>query len=197
MLTPMKLAPLVRPAVALGAALALSIPAHAMAPATAAEPGPVTGDPVALTSADFRFATGPVVANMKTGTATVGDVVYTFPKKVPLYYGSEFTDTVIGTGKDDVIYGFGGDDVIKAGGGHDLVRGGLGDDRIGGATGDDVIKGGKGDDLLKGRAGADRLHGNSGADSLRGGDGPTGARDHCKGGAGHDSARGCESRSGI
>lgn len=52
--------------------------------------------------------------------------------------GSEFADTLTGTGANNLMSGGGGADVLIAGGGRDVLDGGIGEDRMYGGAGNDL-----------------------------------------------------------
>jgi CSLREA domain-containing protein len=114
------------------------------------------------------------------------------------YVGTNGRDVLTGTaapdvflllGGNDTAFGLGGSDVFCGAGGKDKEVGGPGRDRLYGDTGKDKLIGDGGNDLLAGGGGADKLLGGVGNDDLRG----NGGEDLCNGGgAGHDSAAGCE-----
>ncbi|WP_108817344.1 calcium-binding protein [Pseudovibrio sp. Alg231-02] len=76
---------------------------------------------------------------------------------MPIFSGTDQSETIIGTHGDDAIYGEGGDDIL---------RGGLGDDYIFGGNGNNLIEGGDGNDVIY--AGIeDRIYGGAGDDIIR------------------------------
>jgi Ca2+-binding RTX toxin-like protein len=123
--------------------------------------------------------------------------------------GTTGKDVIVGTDGRDVIRGLRGNDVIKSVGGNDLVCGDKGRDKIRTGDGDDTarggnngdsMRGGDGNDLLRGGSGLDRILGQDGDDQLFGGaprgkrkgGGGGGVGNLCDGGAGTDTAEGCE-----
>lgn len=94
------------------------------------------------------------------------------------------SDVILGTPGDDAVEALNGNDVFCGLGGDDVFTGGLGEDRADGGAGDDTLLGGRAADRLRGGKGADRLDGMAGDDT-------------CLGGSGRDSARKCETVSGV
>jgi len=72
--------------------------------------------------------------------------------------GSEYNDTLSGTGGANVLKGRKGDDIIDARGGDDVIDGGDGNDTIAAGSGNDLITGGKGDDTIDGGEGNDLVN---------------------------------------
>lgn len=118
----------------------------------------------------YADATGPVVVDLSSGTAT-GEGTDTIVAAGPA--------GVVGSAFDDRITGSTYDDLIQAGEGDDVVDGRDGDDHIvldGGVDattslpavdgGDDVADGGAGKDTLASSGGTDRLSGDGGKDFL-------------------------------
>lgn len=154
--------------------------------------------------ADFSDAPGPVVVDLKAGTAQGEgtDAVSGIENLIGSSYGDTLRgdtranairggpgdDVIDGRGGDDLLEGGPGDDTIRGGTGRDTIRGGDGADRLVGGAGDDAVFGGLGDDHLAGGAGNDSLFGGGGDDLLDGG----ARRDHCDGGSDRDTARTCE-----
>ena len=106
-------------------------------------------------------------------------------------YGSDFADTIVGTGNTDWMHGQGGDDVILLGagddgargvGGNDLILGEAGADTLRGNEGNDLILGGDDNDSINGDEGDDDINGNRGEDTVLGGAGA----DYVRGGQGND-----------
>jgi Ca2+-binding RTX toxin-like protein len=108
--------------------------------------------------------------------------------------GTDGPDFICGLLGDDVIEGGGGDDAIagdtvtffgnpQAPGGDDRVTGGPGDDEILPGPGDDRVNGGSGDDFLALAVGDDTGQGGPGVDTIIGGFG----RDVVLGGAAADT----------
>lgn len=92
-----------------------------------------------------------------------------------VYTGSDWNDTMRGTGENDLILGGGGDDRLvgyddSQGPGRDPFAAHLADlaDNLVGGTGDDTLTGGGGNDYMVGGAGDDALRGGAGADALVG-----------------------------
>jgi Ca2+-binding RTX toxin-like protein len=82
-----------------------------------------------------------------------------------LKFGTNKSETIIGSPYDDVIFGLDGEDVLIGFKGKDKLVGQDGDDELWGGDGDDLLLGANGDDFLTGGAGADLLDG--GADDDR------------------------------
>ncbi|MFG0252441.1 MAG: hypothetical protein ACF8NJ_06155, partial [Phycisphaerales bacterium JB038] len=92
----------------------------------------------------YREATGPINANLGTGTAT-GEGTDTL-SEVENIEGSDFGDTLVGDAGANVLEGFAGDDTITGGAGADSIYGGAGDDVLVVDADDAVIEGGEGYD---------------------------------------------------
>ena len=82
-----------------------------------------------------------------------------------LIFGTNKSETIIGSPYNDTIFALDGDDVLFGFKGKDQLFGQDGDDDLWGGNGDDFLVGGNGDDFLVGGAGADVLDG--GADDDR------------------------------
>ena len=82
-----------------------------------------------------------------------------------LKFGTNKSETIIGTPDNDAIFGLDGEDLLLGFKGKDQLFGQDGDDELLGGDGDDFLGGGNGDDFLVGGAGADVLDG--GADDDR------------------------------
>jgi Ca2+-binding RTX toxin-like protein len=74
--------------------------------------------------------------------------------------------TVRGEGGDDVLFGQRGNDSLLGGDGADRLYGGVGDDRLRGGPGDDLLSGGFGADSLDGEAGDDFARGDATIDRI-------------------------------
>ena len=85
--------------------------------------------------------------------------------------GTDFNDTITGSGLANVLTGGAGDDSLYGGDGNDTLYGGSGNDVLDGGSGNDVLSGGDGDDTITGGDGNDTLYGGSGTNVLDGGDG--------------------------
>jgi ABC-type transport system substrate-binding protein len=93
----------------------------------------IDGGAGAFDAAAFFDATGPLIANLSTGTAT-GQGSDTFVG-VERLHGGEFADTFTGDDGDNGLFGNGGDDTLSGGAGNDNFNGGQGEDVIRGGTG--------------------------------------------------------------
>jgi len=130
-------------------------------------------------TAKYANASGGVNVNLGTGFASGADGNDTLTS-IENAIGSEFNDTLNGSGGDNVLDGLGGNDDIRGQGGNDTIYGGDGNDTLRGdaanvtsltVSGDDMIYGGDGNDLLYGGLGDDQLYGGANNDLLRGGGG--------------------------
>jgi Ca2+-binding RTX toxin-like protein len=111
---------------------------------------------------------------MATGTAMAATVFCTSF----LCVGTQYPDTILGSGGANRISALGGNDYVAAGGGDDTVNAGDGYDKpVNGNTGNDTLYGGYGVDELRGSYGNDPING-----------GPE--RDHIYGDADKDILRG-------
>jgi Ca2+-binding RTX toxin-like protein len=132
------------------------------------------GEGVDLVS--YEDATGPVVANLTTGTAT-GEGSDTFISIEDIKGGSgkdslignTSSNSLSGLAGDDHLSGLDGGDFLFGGDGKDILLGGLGDDYLSGGAGDDSLNGGLGNDFISGGDGRNLLIGGGGADFLSGG----------------------------
>lgn len=104
-------------------------------------------------------------------------------------YRSLAGGTVTCAGRKVTHRGTDGADVLLGTAGRDVFKAGRGDDEIRGRRGADYVCAGGGGDLARGGRGRDRLYGQRENDALIGG---RGRRDRCDGGAGVDTAGGCE-----
>jgi Ca2+-binding RTX toxin-like protein len=102
-----------------------------------------------------------VVVDLAAGTATgMGTDALSDVQNV---WGSDWDDTITGSGLNNELRAGPGDDVVSGGGGNDFVVGGPDDDVVAGGAGNDDVYGGPGDDVLVEDAAA------NGADYLNGG----------------------------
>ncbi len=112
----------------------------------------------------YAAATGPVNANLATGSAT-GEGI-DFLVQVENLTGSAFDDTLTGSSTNNLLDGGDGNDLIDGGNGIDTIHGGAGSDSLyGGALGD-FLFGGDGDDFLVGGLNSDTMTGGLGADTF-------------------------------
>jgi Ca2+-binding RTX toxin-like protein len=81
--------------------------------------------------------------------------------------GTDYNDSLSGSGGGDMIDGLDGHDSIKGLAGADQIDGGPGRDSLYGGTGDDILKGGDGDDYLTGEAGDDLMLAGEGDDQVQ------------------------------
>ena len=97
-------------------------------------------------STSFGNAPGPVTVDMTAGTNTDGPAPggddANRDGTVEGVYGSEFADTLTGTGGDEKISGEGGTDTITGLGGNDVLDGGNASDTITAGPGNDRVEGG-------------------------------------------------------
>ena len=82
--------------------------------------------------------------------------------------GTNFADTVIGSGRNNILRGESGNDVLDGVGGNDRLFGGKGGDDLFGGSGRDTLNGGTGYDFLEGNAGADFFDFNARTESVVG-----------------------------
>lgn len=82
-------------------------------------------------AADFRFATSALNLSVAalTGQVTAGGIQATF-SSIEGIIGSDFNDTLTGTGGNNLLSGGAGDDVIDGAGGVDTLSGGAGTDTL-------------------------------------------------------------------
>lgn len=88
---------------------------------------------------------------LKEMLVTVGEGI----SKGILTFGSNSSDSVVGSLFNDAIDGLNGNDTIQGLAGNDLLLGGGGNDYLSGGDGDDTLGGGEGFDTLAGGAGID------------------------------------------
>ena len=105
--------------------------------------GEGTGD-----TAEFRFATAGVAANLTTNTGTAGDAAGDVYVGIENFYGSRYNDALVGDAGVNRLTGWTGNDVLD------------------GADGADILDGDAGNDILIGGAGADALLGGSEIDTV-------------------------------
>ncbi|UWQ93540.1 hypothetical protein K3727_21440 (plasmid) [Rhodobacteraceae bacterium M382] len=105
----------------------------------------------------YLNATGPVTANLTTGTVTDGLGSTDTVMNVENVHGSDFNDVLTGDGVANRLAGFEGADSLQGNGGNDILLGGDGNDSIQGGGGNDEIWGELGDDTLDGGAGFDMV----------------------------------------
>ena len=79
--------------------------------------------------------------------------------------GSDFVDTLSGTGGDNTISGGGNTDDVKGFSGNDTLNGDAGNDTLNGGASNDTLNGGDDNDTLIGQDGNDTLHGGNGSDT--------------------------------
>ncbi|RWO94071.1 MAG: calcium-binding protein [Mesorhizobium sp.] len=139
------------------------------------------------------------------GTAVTTDFTYT-----GIWFGSNFSDRMIGDDFGNLFFSGLGNDFLHGGAGDDSLSGGLGDDTINGGDGNDTISGSDGNDILNGGAGDDSIsssddsggHSSPGDDTVNGGAGNDTIRDGrgngiLNGGAGNDIIGGGEGNDTI
>ena len=134
----------------------------------------------------YARAIGGVNVNLGTGLASGADGNDTLAN-IENAIGSEFNDSLTGSGGSNVLDGLGGNDIVSGGAGGDTINGGDGDDTLLGdlnennvtVSGNDVVYGGNGNDVIRGGLGDDQLHGGANNDLLRG----NGGVDYFDGGA--------------
>ena len=80
--------------------------------------------------------------------------------------GTDYNDTLRGSGNADILGGNKGDDLIAGAGGNDTLKGFHGSDTLYGDAGDDHLDGDNGSDLLIGGEGKNMLYGGDGDDTI-------------------------------
>ncbi|TPI45990.1 calcium-binding protein [Mesorhizobium sp. B2-9-1] len=135
------------------------------------------------------------------GTAYTTDFTYT-----GTWFGSAFSDRMIGDDLtnlfsggpgNDFLHGGAGADALNGDDGNDFITGGAGDDLLDGGAGNDTINGGADNDTIRGGIDSDVIYGGTGDDTIYGGSGirPSDGQDHTPGdtndtlygGAGNDT----------
>lgn len=103
---------------------------------------------------DLSQADGPIDVNL--GSNALGSSV---AKNFENVIGTEFSDEIVGNGKDNVISGLGGVDTIMGRGGDDTLIANKGDDFVFAGNGDDLMvwNNGDGSDLFNGGRGEDTV----------------------------------------
>lgn len=128
---------------------------------------------------DYSSATGGVVVDLLTGTASGAGAGSDLLLSLEDVAGSDFDDEITANDEDNKLKGLDGKDTLLSKDGKDKLRGG---------DGGDDLDGGKGD--------KDDLDGDDGKDSF---DGGKGDKDDCDGGPDKDRkpAKGCEKKKSI
>ncbi|MEF8702737.1 MAG: calcium-binding protein, partial [Candidatus Accumulibacter sp. UW26] len=133
------------------------------------------------------FGGGVVTINLATGITSVAvvggntEIISNFENA----WGSQGSETIVGSAVNNFLDGQGGNDTLSGGFGNDSVLGGDGDDVLYGNQDNDALSGGNGNDLIYGGQGNDSLDGGIGNDLVNGGLGS----DLLSGGAGSDIFR--------
>ncbi|HYJ28655.1 MAG TPA: calcium-binding protein [Nocardioides sp.] len=146
--------------------------------------------PANYDSISYRGASGPVVVDLVSGTAT-GEGADTIA-------APQFSGGIVGSAHDDVLIGTQGPDRIRGGGGDDRIIAGDGDDDIEPdhvgppslgshdptltAAGHDLVRAGEGEDYVLASHGHDRIFGDGGRDGVH----ASGPGSDVGGGAGKD-----------
>ncbi len=169
------------PAAGLAYTLHVSVPGHAVVPAT-------------LVGSTIEGEDGNDTLNGSNGGDTIfggtgNDLILGSDGSDGLLQGGQGDDTVDGGAGDDFLFGGQNADILYGRSGADFVQGNLGSDFLFGGTGADTMLGGQGNDTLRGDDGddlilgdlgddqlfgetqADTLFGGAGSDTLDGGDG--------------------------
>ena len=87
-------------------------------------------------AADYIGAISGVVANLSTGTGTVGEAAGDTYQNIEYLYGSNFGDTLIGDDNVNRLVGREGNDILEGRAGNDILRGDQGADHHDGGKGD-------------------------------------------------------------
>lgn len=128
-----------------------------------------------------------IIANLETG---ISHRLVNNQTQSTDYFDS--IENLTGSNFDDSIYGSGGANYLRGGGGKDTIYGLAGNDHIWGDSGNDTLEGGSGDDTIDGGTGNDDIAGGNGADTLSGGDGADtihgGMQDDVLKGGGHNDS---------
>ncbi|MGF6177893.1 beta strand repeat-containing protein [Ensifer sp. 4252] len=121
---------------------------------------------------DLSDATGPVTFTLTQSSSNtfaslsafgLGNETY---KNMEGVKGSDYDDTLNGSGSNDALIGGAGNDTLSGNGGSDTLYGGVGNDALYGNPGNDILVGGTGDDILYGGPGSDTMTGGSGQDTF-------------------------------
>ena len=96
--------------------------------------------------ASYIDATEGITLDLDATASNTGDASGDTFIGVEAFRGSEFTDTIGGSGAANDLDGGGGDDFLDGRGGNDTLRGGAGNDVLEGGRGADAIFGGEGID---------------------------------------------------
>jgi serralysin len=103
--------------------------------------------------ATYLSADGSVALNLQTG-GTAGHAAGDSYVQVENVQGSDFSDTIAGTGGNNELRGMSGDDSLTGRAGNDTLVGGEGRDTLTGGSGSDVLTGGNAEDVFVFGAGA-------------------------------------------
>ncbi len=106
----------------------------------------------------------------KTATGEGNDTLRSIENVV----GSNFDDSISGTGAANLIKGLDGNDLLDGLHGGDTLFGGAGNDELLGGSGDDVLKGEGDDDYFSPGPGSDNVIGGNGSDTVSFEDSPRG-----------------------
>ncbi|NVK42692.1 MAG: hypothetical protein HWE39_15735, partial [Oceanospirillaceae bacterium] len=88
---------------------------------------------------------------------------------MPIYYGTDNDDTIVGDTSSDTLNGLAGDDVLTGGGSATRINGGDGQDTITGGGSSNRLYGGNNSDVILGGGSSNYLYGEAGDDLLTAG----------------------------
>ena len=97
-------------------------------------------------TASYIDSSAGLTINVVTPSENTGDALGDVFLSIEKYRGSEFGDTLLGSGGVNDLDGGGGDDVLRGLGGNDILIGGEGNDLLQGGRGGDSLIGGDGID---------------------------------------------------
>jgi Ca2+-binding RTX toxin-like protein len=117
--------------------------------------------------ASYSDATSGVSVNLNLGTViTSGGGGIDTLTLIENLIGSDYGDSLGGSGVANIISGGGGNDTLTGIGGDDSLDGGDGSDSLSGGTGNDTLTGGAGSDTLDGGGDTDSIDGGDGIDTV-------------------------------
>ena len=105
----------------------------------------INGGPGIDTLSYFDATVG-ITLDLTTAASNTGDALGDSFTGIEKFVGSEFADSIFGSGAVNDLDGGAGNDVLNGRGGNDILRGGDGDDILEGAQGADALFGGAGID---------------------------------------------------
>src|SRR5690606_18095959 len=115
---------------------------------------------------DYRTSPAAVTIDLASNTASGGHADGDTISYFEGVFGSDFSDTIIGSADANKLYGYIGNDLLGGRSGDDLLDGGNGDDTLNGGAGNDVLNGGLGTDTMRGGGGNDFYYVDNAGDTV-------------------------------